>query len=88
MCILGNHQSEDNFNTSESYSPFLKAPEGRLSAAIAAEYGCALLKTDTKRAFLHGDVQEDKVYVWWPQPIPEGHVLLLLKSIFGTKQAV
>jgi hypothetical protein len=24
---------------------------------------------------------------WWPEPIPEGHVLLLVKSIYGTKQA-
>ena len=24
---------------------------------------------------------------WWPEPIPEGHVFLLLKSIYGTKQA-
>ena len=34
---------------------------------------------------------EDKVYIrppdWWPEPIPEGHVFLLLKSIYGTKQA-
>ncbi len=32
-----------------------------------------------------------KVYIrppdWWPEPVPEGHVLLLLKSIYGTKQA-
>ncbi len=24
---------------------------------------------------------------WWPEPIPEGHVFLLLKSMYGTKQA-
>ncbi len=34
---------------------------------------------------------DNKVYIrppdWWPDPIPEGHVLLLLKSIYGTKQA-
>ncbi len=34
---------------------------------------------------------EDKVYVrppeWWPEPVPEGHVFLLLKSMHGTKQA-
>ncbi len=24
---------------------------------------------------------------WWPEPIPEGHVLLLLTSMYGTKQA-
>ena len=34
---------------------------------------------------------DDVVYLrppdWWPEPIPEGHVLLLVKSIYGTKQA-
>jgi hypothetical protein len=34
---------------------------------------------------------KDIVYLhpqdWWPEPIPEGHVLLLVKSIYGTKQA-
>jgi hypothetical protein len=40
----------------------------------------------------YGEMGEDeKVYIrpsdWWPEPIPEGHVLLLLKSMYGTKQA-
>jgi hypothetical protein len=34
---------------------------------------------------------DDMVYIrppdWWPEPVPEGHVLLLLKSIYGTRQA-
>ncbi len=25
--------------------------------------------------------------IWWSEPIPEGHVLLLVKSIYGIKQA-
>jgi hypothetical protein len=60
--------------------------------AIAAEHGCPLLKTDTRQAFLYGEMKQgEKVYTrppdWWPEPIPEGHVLLLLKSMYGTKQA-
>ena len=51
-----------------------------------------LLKTDTRQAFLYGDMGDEKVYIrppdWWPEPVPEGHVLMLLKSIYGTKQAV
>ena len=35
--------------------------------------------------------EDEKVYIrppdWWPEPIPDGHVLLLLKSMYGTKQA-
>ncbi len=35
--------------------------------------------------------EDEKVYIlppdWWPEPIPDGHVLLLLKSMYDTKQA-
>ena len=91
MCVRGDQQTEESFNPSDLYSPVLKAPEARLLAAIAAEHGCPLSKTDTRQAFLYGDMGDDKVYIrppdWWPEPVPEGHVLLLLKSIYGTKQA-
>jgi hypothetical protein len=91
MCVLGNYQSEDSFNASDLFCPVLKAPEARLLAGIAAEYGCPLLKTDPKQEFLYGDMGDDQVYIrppdWSPEPIPEGHVLFLLKSIYGTKQA-
>ncbi len=48
-------------------------------------------KKDTKQAYLYGDMGDDVVYLrptdWWPEPIPEGHALLLVKNIYGTKQA-
>jgi hypothetical protein len=59
--------------------------------AIAAANGHKIYKTDTKQAFLYGNMGEDSVYLhpsdWWPEPNPEGHVLLLVKSIYDTKQA-
>ena len=92
MCVRGDQQTEGlNFDSSDLYSPVLKATEARLLAAIAAEHGCPILKTDTRQAFLYGEMGDDKVYIrppdWWPEPIPEGHVFLLLKSMYGTKQA-
>jgi hypothetical protein len=93
LCARGDQQVEgESFNSSDLYAPTLKAPEARLLAAIAAEHGCRLLKTDTRQAFLYGEMGEgETVYIrppdWWPEPIPEGHVLLLLKSMYGTKQA-
>ena len=40
---------------------------------------------------MYGDMGDDVVYIqppdWWPEPVPEGHVFLLLKSIYGTCQA-
>jgi hypothetical protein len=58
---------------------------------IPAAKGHKIYKTDTKQTLLYGDMGEDIVYLypldWWPDPIPEGHVLLLVKSIYGTKQS-
>jgi hypothetical protein len=60
-------------------------------ALIAAQYGCKLLKTDTKQAFLNGEIGDEKIYIcpsdWWPEPVPQGHTLLLMKSMYGTRQA-
>jgi hypothetical protein len=90
MCVRGDQHSEDSFNPTDLYSPVLKAPDARLLAAIAAEHGCSLLKTDMLQAFLSGDMGDDKVHIrppdCWPEPTPKGHVLLLLKCIYGTKQ--
>jgi hypothetical protein len=59
--------------------------------AIAAAYGHMIYKTDTKQAFLYCYMGDEILYLhppdWWPEPIPEGQVFLLVKSIYGTKQA-
>ncbi len=61
--------------------------------ALAAANGHKIYRTDTKQAFLYGDMGDDVVYLrppdWWPEPIPEGHVLLLVKaSTAPSKQLV
>ena len=81
----------ESFTSSDLYAPTLKDPEARLLVAIAANHVCLLLKSDTRQAFLYGKMNEgEKVYIrppdWWPEPIPEDHVLLLLKSMYETKQ--
>ncbi len=62
----------------------MKASEVRLMVAIAAQNKTKLLKTDTKQAFLNGDIGDEKIYIrppdWWPEPVPKGHALLLMKS--------
>ena len=76
---------------SDFYSPELKETEARFLLALAAAEGAKVIKTDTNQAYLYGDMGDDVVYVrppdWWPEPIPEGHIFLLLKSIYGTLQA-
>jgi hypothetical protein len=69
----------------------LKAAEARLLLALAAANGNKVLKTDTKQEHLYGNMGNDVVYIRppdrWSEPIPEGHVLHLLRSIYGTWQA-
>ncbi len=92
LCARGDQQVDGvNYKETDLYAPTLKAAEGRLLMVIAASNGHKIYKTDTKQAYLYGDMGDDVVYLrpadWWPEPIPEGHVLLLVKSIYGTKQA-
>jgi hypothetical protein len=43
------------------------------------------------QAFLHGDMGDEKIYIrppdWWPEKVPYGHALQLMKSMYGTRQA-
>ncbi len=52
-------------------------------AFVAAE-GAKVMKTDTKQAYLYGDIGVDVVYFrppdWWPEQIPEEHKFLLLRA--------
>ena len=89
LCTRGDQQV---YGVDDSYSPVLKATDIRLITAVAAEHGCNIYKSDTKQAFLYGDLDEDEpIYIkppdWWSEPVPEGHVLQLLKAVYGTVQA-
>ncbi len=91
MMIRGDQQAEsESFVATDLSAPVLKTHEARLLAITAAE-GCSVYKTDRSQAFLYGSMENDVVYIgapdWWPEPIPEGHCLKLLKSMYGTRQA-
>jgi hypothetical protein len=92
MCVRGDQQIAGvSFKETDLNGSVLNATAARLLLALAAANGDKVLKTDTKQAYLYFDMGDDVVYIrppdWWPEPIPEGHVLLLLKSIHGTRQA-
>ncbi len=77
---------------SDIYAPVLKATEARLLLPLATAEGAKVIKTETKQTYQYWDMEDDVVYSirpsdWWPEPIPEGHVFLLRKSIYGTRQA-
>ena len=89
LCARGDQQV---YEVNDTYSPVLKAPEVRLLTAIAAQHGCNIYKTDTKQAFLYGDLDEDEpIYIrapdWWFEPVQEGSMLQLMKAVYGTVQA-
>jgi hypothetical protein len=90
--VCGNQQEEGiHYNSGNLYAPVMKASEVRLMVAVAAQHGNKLLKSDTKQAFLNGDIGDEKIYIrppdWWPEPVPKGHALKLMKSMYGTRQA-
>ena len=74
LCARGDQQlPEVSFKESDLYAPVLKATEARLLLALAAAEGAKVIKTDTKQAYLYGDMGDDVVYIrppdWWPEPI-------------------
>ena len=92
LCAMGNQQKEGvHYKAGELYAPVMKASEVRMFLAKAAQLGLSVLKSDTKQAFLNGDIGTELLYIrppdWWPELVPEGHVLQLMKSMYGTRQA-
>jgi hypothetical protein len=77
MCVCGDQQVEgQDYFQQDLYAPTLKSGEARLIAAIAAQLGTKLLKTDCRQAFLYGDMDGVKIFIhppdWWPQKLHTG----------------
>jgi hypothetical protein len=70
-CVCGNQQDEGvHYKSGDLYAPVMKSSEVRPIVAITAQYGCKLLKTDTKLAFFNGEIGDEKISIrppdWWP----------------------
>ncbi len=64
LCARGDQQIPGvSFQESDLYAPVLKAAEARLLLALAAANGAKVVKTDTKQAYLYGDMGDDVVYI-------------------------
>ncbi len=92
LCVMGNQQKEGiHYQLGELYAPVMKATEVRLFMAITAKHGIKVFKSDIKQAFLNGEIGDEKIYIrapdWWPERVPGGHALLLMGSMYGTRQA-
>ena len=58
LCARGDQQlPEVSFKESDLYAPVLKATGARLLLALAAAEGAKVVKTDTKQAYLYGDMK-------------------------------
>ena len=92
LCAMGNQQKEGiHFNAGELYAPVIKATELRAIFALGAKHGASFMGSDTKLAFLNGEMGTEILYIrppdWWPEPVPEGYVLQMMKSMYGPQQA-
>ena len=73
-----------------TFAPVAHAASIRMVLALAVSLCLCLRQFDVKTAFLYGDLPEDqRVYLLPPKgvDVPPGHVLALLKSMYGLKQA-
>ncbi len=65
LCVRGDQQIAGvSFKETDLYAPVLKAAEARLLLALAAANGNKVIKTDTKQAYLYGDMGD--VHHPWP----------------------
>ncbi len=74
LCVMGNQQDNGvHFQLGELYTPVMKVVEVRLFVALAAKHRLNLFKSDTKQAFLNGDMGDEKIYIrppdWWPEKV-------------------
>ncbi len=86
LCVMGNQQTERvHLQLGEMHTPVTKDAEVRLFIAFAAEHRLNLFKSDTKQAFLNGDMDEEKIYIrppdWWPEK-----VLMKNLNMYGTRR--
>ena len=67
LCVMGNQQEKGvHFQLGELYAPVMRAAEVQLFMATAAKYWLNLFKSNTKQAFLNGDIGNDKSFVRAP----------------------
>ena len=88
VVVDGSRQRHDQYD--DTYSPVTHAMTIRLFLAIVVSRRLFLRALDIKTAFLYGRIPGGtKIYVRPPPgyDIPEGHCLLLLRLIYGLRNA-
>jgi hypothetical protein len=56
--------------------PLSESHRGEIGMAIAAKHDVKVFKTDTKQAFMYGEIGDEEKYIrapdWWPNRIRRG----------------
>jgi hypothetical protein len=78
------------FDYDETYAPVVRIEHVRILFALAALFNLPIIHLDAKNAFLNGQ-SDFEIYIRQPEGFINAnhpdHVLLLLKSLYGLKQA-
>jgi hypothetical protein len=87
--VMGGHRQRIGIDYFEykNYAAVLSSRDNRILLSWAAAQGMKVYQTDIQQAFLHGLLEED-IYIHPPAryPCPPGHVLKLLKAVYGLHQ--
>ena len=92
LVAMGDRQVE-NEDYYDTFSPVLKYPSLRTLIALAASHGLHIEQCDINKAYLHGALDVDHLYLSIPEGIvdlrPElrGKVFHLRKALYGLRQA-
>jgi hypothetical protein len=89
--VIGGHRQRLGLDYFEfqNYCAVLASRDNRVLLALAAGQGWSVAQTDIEQAFLHGVLNDVDLYINPPAryPCPPGHVLKLLKAVYGLHQA-
>jgi len=89
--VIGGHRQRLGIEYFEfqNYCAVLASRDNRVLLSLAAGKGWKVSQTDIEQAFLHGVLNDVDIYVQPPAryPCPPGHVLKLLKAVYGLHQA-
>ena len=72
----------------ETFAPVARLPTIRLLLSLTSHFGFKIYHLDVTTAFLHGELDKE-IYMRPPETvqIPDGHLLRLLKTMYGLKQS-
>jgi hypothetical protein len=88
--VAKGYSQQFGFDFDETYAPVVRIEHVRMLFAIAVYLNLPVIHLDSKNAFLHGK-SDFTIYVKQPEGFVDSaypdHVLLLLRSLYGLKQA-